>query len=642
METDLVLHSLGGWGRFQTLVFLVLSLIYMRGAWQTYVILFLGAKPDSYHCTLPNGTTHNQSSLEQHGYCMLNIPNKKEETCPYGFTYKSEFDPSIVTEWDLVCGKEYLVDLSTTIYMIGNSCGAALLTSLSDRFGRRLFILVCLFVQAAIGVGVAFVDSIILFILLRFFVGFINMAVNLAAFVMITELFPSTSRTQPSIFVNMFWSLGIMSLALFGYLLRNWRYLEILVSVPNAVLAFFCLCLPESLSWLIAKRKLQAAEKVIKRVAKFNNKPMPNLLFIDTESATRTMSDVCPVKLQDKLGSHHNSTVELRALDHDCIKKLHSASACDKNHVQFAIAIDQNCVQIESFIEKDQISESDIVTTDAQSSTQREPFLAKEENCIEMQAVNGDQNCVQLHALTDSGADSCSNTNKPAPANETEYTVLDLFRTPKIRRYSLIMFYLMFVNSLGYTGIMFSTPTLHGNQFLNLFISGAAEIPACLICMFALNWVGRRKPLAVFLCICGVMNIATVFIPQETDAGTDLRPLVITFVMIGKFGITGAYSTVYLYCTEIFPTVVRNHAVGISSFFENIGAIVAPFIVLGASTHNQLPLVLFGVLTLIGSILTFSLPETHQHPLPETIEEIDKLNVSSAVHPDERREITSL
>ena len=28
--------------------------------------------------------------------------------------------------------------------------------------------------------------------------------------------------------------------------------------------------------------------------------------------------------------------------------------------------------------------------------------------------------------------------------------------------------------------------------------------------------VGRRKPLVIFLMICGIMNITTVFIPQTT------------------------------------------------------------------------------------------------------------------------------
>ena len=41
------------------------------------------------------------------------------------------------------------------------------------------------------------------------------------------------------------------------------------------------------------------------------------------------------------------------------------------------------------------------------------------------------------------------------------------------------------------------------------------------------------------------------------DSGTDLIWLQITAAMIGKFGITGAYSLSYLYSSEIFPTVVR-------------------------------------------------------------------------------------
>ena len=40
-------------------------------------------------------------------------------------------------------------------------------------------------------------------------------------------------------------------------------------------------------------------------------------------------------------------------------------------------------------------------------------------------------------------------------------------------------------------------------------------------------------------------------------SGVSLEPLIITLAMLGKFGITGAYSTVYLMSAEIFPTAVR-------------------------------------------------------------------------------------
>ena len=39
--------------------------------------------------------------------------------------------------------------------------------------------------------------------------------------------------------------------------------------------------------------------------------------------------------------------------------------------------------------------------------------------------------------------------------------------------------------------------------------------------------------------------------------GTDLTPLIITLSMIGKFGITATFGSVFLYGPELFPTTVR-------------------------------------------------------------------------------------
>ena len=81
----------------------------------------------------------------------------------------------IVFQWNLVCDKDYMVDLSTTIYMIGNSLGAVLITPFSDRFGRKWVLLISLWIQGVIGVGLAFVNCYALFLCLRFFIGCLNM-----------------------------------------------------------------------------------------------------------------------------------------------------------------------------------------------------------------------------------------------------------------------------------------------------------------------------------------------------------------------------------------------------------------------------------------------------------------------------------
>jgi hypothetical protein len=48
--------------------------------------------------------------------------------------------------------------------------------------------------------------------------------------------------------------------------------------------------------------------------------------------------------------------------------------------------------------------------------------------------------------------------------------------------------------------------------------------------------------------------------------------------MLGKVGISAAYGIIYVWSAELYPTVVRNAGVGISSTFANLGAMIASYI----------------------------------------------------------------
>lgn len=515
MNADQVLESLGRFGTFQVLFFLCVSFIYMRGAWPVMGILFLGGDP-GHHCQVPvNESISDVIPVDSSGNyekCQIkSLLTNQTTPCSNGWTYGDEFDSTILTEWDLVCDDNFMVDLSSTIYMVGNTVGALCLTPLSDKFGRKWVILSFLWIQGAIGIATAFSSNYIMFTVLRFFIGLLNMPIALTTYVMVTEMFPASSRSFPSVGINCSWGIGLVFLAVLGYFIRDWRTLQLVISVPNFLTVIYAWFLPESIPWLIANRKFKQAKSVAKFAAKMNRKNIPSELLVVPD------------------------------------QEMNEAPGAGQS----------------------------------------------QEGLLNVKVTK-------------------------------KYTVLDLFKTSKLRRYTLIMFYLWTADSVCYFGILFATPQLHGNQFLNIGISGIVEIPALIICMFIINRIGRRRPLIFFLLLSGIMNIITIFIPTNTDSGVDLVWLQITAAMIGKFGITGAYSLSYLYSSEIFPTVVRNHAVGLSSFFENIGGISAPFIVYATSgTLTYIPLVLFGVIMIIGGTLACFLPETHKKPLPETIEEIE-------------------
>lgn len=49
--------------------------------------------------------------------------------------------------------------------------------------------------------------------------------------------------------------------------------------------------------------------------------------------------------------------------------------------------------------------------------------------------------------------------------------------------------------------------------------------------------------------------------------------------MIGKFGFTMAFSVVYIYTAEIYPTVLRNVGMGMCSSAARIGSITSPYVI---------------------------------------------------------------
>lgn len=48
--------------------------------------------------------------------------------------------------------------------------------------------------------------------------------------------------------------------------------------------------------------------------------------------------------------------------------------------------------------------------------------------------------------------------------------------------------------------------------------------------------------------------------------------------MVGKFGISAAFSSIYLVSAELFPTVMRNFGMGCSSTLARVGSAVSPYI----------------------------------------------------------------
>jgi len=74
-------------------------------------------------------------------------------------------------QWDLVCDRAYLKDLTQTIFVVGAMIGTLICTTLSDKFGRKPVFLISHLAMVVVGVANIFAPNYYVFIVLRFVTG---------------------------------------------------------------------------------------------------------------------------------------------------------------------------------------------------------------------------------------------------------------------------------------------------------------------------------------------------------------------------------------------------------------------------------------------------------------------------------------
>ena len=94
----------------------------------------------------------------------------------------------------------------------------------------------CVVFQATGGTVSAVADCLSLFSLFRFVAGAATAGCLLVRFVYCMEIIQIGNRTAGGMVNNIFVSIGFSTLSLLGYLIRDWRYLMLVVSLPGVPL----------------------------------------------------------------------------------------------------------------------------------------------------------------------------------------------------------------------------------------------------------------------------------------------------------------------------------------------------------------------------------------------------------------------
>lgn len=192
---------------------------------------------------------------------------------------------------------------------------------------------------------------------------------------------------------------------------------------------------------------------------------------------------------------------------------------------------------------------------------------------------------------------------------------LDLFKTPNLRKKTLNVCLNWFANSIAYYGLSLSAKNLDGNPYLMLFFCGLVELPSYAFTISLMDRTGRRSLLSTLMLIGGICCISATQIPENE------KTIITVISLLGKSCIAGSFAIIYNYTAELFPTVVRNTALGIGSMCARLSGALTPIIMLLDSFNPKVPPTVFGFIALLSGFLALYLPETMDQPMPETLED---------------------
>lgn len=256
-HVDIIQKSIGVLGKWHIWICLAIFLVKFGVAWHQLSIVFV-APIMEFTCS--------NTSLD-----------KCDPDCPSHVFDRSVFSETIISEWDLVCGKQFWADFSQTVTMLGILFGNMLFGFLSDKYGRKNPLVWAVILQATSGTIAGFSPWFPLFLVMRFLAALATGGTMVTSFVLTMELIGTEWRTVICILYQIPFNLGHLSLPLFSYYLRNWRYFQASISLPSILLVFYYWVLPESPRWLLADGQKERAVAVLENAAKHNGLPTKNI-----------------------------------------------------------------------------------------------------------------------------------------------------------------------------------------------------------------------------------------------------------------------------------------------------------------------------------------------------------------------------
>ncbi|XP_054723515.1 organic cation/carnitine transporter 2-like, partial [Uloborus diversus] len=205
------------------------------------------------------------------------INQNKTVSCE-SWEYDSSFYTNTLTqEYDLVCGRDWLISFTQFNYMAGMMCGVFIFGHLADRFGRQIILNLSVTLMIVASVIAAFSPSYTFFSVARFCLALGVAGTQNTSFCLLMEVLGPVYRTRVTFAFSFGWAFGLLLLPGMTYLIRDWVYQQLASALVTSILLSYWCFMPESPRWLMTQGRYDEAEKTMITAAQRNKLPIHNM-----------------------------------------------------------------------------------------------------------------------------------------------------------------------------------------------------------------------------------------------------------------------------------------------------------------------------------------------------------------------------
>ncbi|KAK8382355.1 hypothetical protein O3P69_015349 [Scylla paramamosain] len=222
----------------------------------------------NYTCLPPEG---NESVVVSEDSCsytrVTEAGTEVKEACTDWDFDTSVFSSTLTSEFFLVCDKSKLRATFQSVYMLGTFFCPLIAGYLADRYGRKVVVVVIQILLTLFSVIIIFFNNFIVILGIRFLLGCCNI---LTFFIYALEVCEPKHRGIVGILIGLPWALGTMAFGGVAYFIREWRWLQLAVSLPSVLLFPSLYFMDESPRWLIVRGRHDQAMQVLRKAARWN------------------------------------------------------------------------------------------------------------------------------------------------------------------------------------------------------------------------------------------------------------------------------------------------------------------------------------------------------------------------------------